>query len=186
MVMPKRKIKEDKPRKKMGKKQILIPPIIVGIATLSGFVIMYFFPAPSPVQVCLKSHSDTFNIHSKIEVEIDGQKKLLPDSVGKSKDGKECLRVIHTDKVGDQVHVQFVRPVRLTLDDFMKIYSPDNSTIQVVDNSTGKNVHQKITLAHYNVDFSYFSEDRFVKISNLTSSPPLSDTFLGKISLVSK
>jgi hypothetical protein len=129
--VPKRKIKEEKPRKKMGKKQILIPPIIVGIATLSGFVIMHFFPAPSPVQVCLRSHNDTFNVHSKIVLEIDGQKKLLPDNVGKSKDGQECLRVIHTDNIGDQVHVQFVRPVRLTLDDFMKIYSADNSTIQV-------------------------------------------------------
>lgn len=184
--MPKRKIKEEKPRKKMGKKQILIPPIIVGIATLSGFVIMHFFPAPSPVQVCLRSHNDTFNVHSKIVLEIDGQKKLLPDNVGKSKDGQECLRVIHTDNIGDQVHVQFVRPVRLTLDDFMKIYSADNSTIQVVDNSTGSNVYQNITLADYNVDYSYFSEDRFVKISNLTSSPPLSDTYLAKISLVSK
>lgn len=184
--MPKRKIKEEKPRKKMGKKQILIPPIIVGIATLSGFVIMHFFPAPSPVQVCLRSHNDTFNVHSKIVLEIDGQKKLLPDNVGKSKDGQECLRVIHTDNIGDQVHVQFVRPVRLTLDDFMKIYSADNSTIQVVDNSTGSNVYQNITLADYNVDYSYFSEDGFVRISNLTSSPPLSDTYLAKISLVSK
>ena len=184
--MPKRKIKEEKPRKKMGKKQILIPPIIVGIATLSGFVIMHFFPAPSPVQVCLRSHNDTFNVHSKIVLEIDGEKKLLPDNVGKSKDGQECLRVIHTDNIGDQVHVQFVRPVRLTLDDFMKIYSADNSTIQVVDNSTGSNVYQNITLADYNVDYSYFSEDRFVKISNLTSSPPLSDTYLARISLVSK
>ena len=184
--MPKRKIKEEKPRKKMGKKQILIPPIIVGIATLSGFVIMHFFPAPSPVQVCLRSHHDTFNVHSKIVLEIDGQKKLLPDNVGKSKDGQECLRVIHTDNIGDQVHVQFVRPVRLTLDDFMKIYSADNSTIQVVEHSTGSNVYQNITLADYNVDYSYFSEDHFVKISNLTSSPPLSDTYLARISLVSK
>jgi hypothetical protein len=184
--VPKRKIKEEKPRKKMGKKQIMIPPIIIGIATLSGFVIMHFFPAPSPVQVCLKSHNDTFNVHSRIDLEIDEQKKLLPDNVGKSKDERECLRVIHTDKIGNQVHVQFVRPVRLTLDDFMKIYSADNSTIQVVDNSTGSNVYQNITLADYNVDYSYFSEDRFVKISNLTSSPPLSDTYFAKISLVSK
>lgn len=184
--MPKRKIKEDKPRKKMGKKQILIPPIIVGIATLSGFLIMHFFPAPSPIEVCLKSHRDTFNVHSKIDLQVNGQKKFLPDNVGKSKDGKECLRVIHTDNIGDQVHIQFVRPVRLTLNDFMKIYSEDNSTIQVVDNATGKNLYQNITLANYKVGYSYYSEDRFVTINNLTTSPALSDTFLGKISLVSK
>jgi hypothetical protein len=102
------------------------------------------------------------------------------------KEGKECLRVIHTDEVGDEIHVQFVRPVRLTLDDFMKIYSSDNKTIQVVDNSTGKDMYQNLTLSDYNVDYSYFSENQFVKITNLTSSPPLSDTYLGRISLVSK
>lgn len=184
--MPKRKIKEEKPRKKMGKKQIMIPPIIVGIATLSGFVIMLFFPAPSPVQVCLRSHNDTFNVYSKIDLEVDGQQRLLPDNIGKMKDGKECLRVIHTDEVGDEIHVQFVRPVRLTLDDFMKIYSTDNRTISIVDNSTGKDVFKNITLSDYNIDYSYFSESQFVKITNLTSSPPLSDTYLARISLVSK
>ena len=184
--MPKRKIKEEKPRKKMGKKQIMIPPIIVGIATLSGFVIMHFFPAPSTVQVCLRSHNDTFNIYSKIDLEVDGQQRFLPDNIGKMKDGKECLRVIHTDEVGDEIHVQFVRHVRLTLDDFMKIYSSDNRTISVVDNSTGKDVLQNITLSDYNIDYSYFSESQFVKITNLTSSPPLSDTYLARILLVSK
>jgi len=185
--MPKRRIKEEKPKKKIGKKQILIPPIIVGIATLSGLLIMHFFPAPSPVQVCLKAHNkDRFNIYSTIDLQVDGDKKLFPDSLGKHKDGKECLRVIHADSIGDTVHVQFVRPVRLTLDDFMKIYSSDNGTIQVIDNSTGKYEYQNISLASYNIDYYYFSDNGFVKISNLTSSPPLSDNFLGKISLVSK
>ncbi len=184
--MPKRRIKEDKPRKKMGKKQFLIPPVIVGIATFSGLLIIHFFPAPTPINVCLKSHHDTFNIHPKIEVDVDGQKKLLPDTVGKSKNGKECLRVIHTDSIGNEIHVQFVRPVKLTLDDFMKIYTSDNNTIQVVDNTTGKYMYQNISLPDYNIDYSYYSENQFVKISNLTNSPPLSDTFLGKISLVSK
>ena len=184
--MPKRRIKEDKPKKRIGKKQILIPPIIIGIATFSGLLIIHFFPAPSPIHVCLKSHHDTFNVHSIINLEIDGQKKLLPDNVGKIKDGKDCLRVIHTDSIGNEVHVQFVRPVRVTLDDFMKIYTSVNNTIPVVDNTTGRYVYQNFSLADYNINYSYFSENKFVKISNLTNSPPLSDTFLGKISLVSK
>jgi hypothetical protein len=119
-------------------------------------------------------------------LEIDGQKKLLPDNVGKIKDGKDCLRVIHTDSIGNEVHVQFVRPVRVTLDDFMKIYTSVNNTIPVVDNTTGRYVYQNVSLADYNINYSYFSENQFVKITNLTNSPPLSDTFLGKISLVSK
>jgi hypothetical protein len=119
-------------------------------------------------------------------LEVDGQQRYLPDNIGKMKDGKECLRVIHTDEVGDEIHVQYVRPVRMTLDDFMKIYSSDNRTISVVDNSTGKDVLQNITLSDYNIEYSYFSESQFVKITNLTSSPPLSDTYLARISLVSK
>jgi hypothetical protein len=184
--VPKRRIKEDKPKKRIGKKQILIPPIIIGIATFSGLLIIHFFPAPSPIQVCLKSHHDTFNVHSIINLEIDGQKKLLPDNVGKIKGGKDCLRVIHTDSIGNEVHVQFVRPVRVTLDDFMKIYTSVNNTIPVVDNTTGRYVYQNVSLADYNINYSYFSGNQFVKITNLTNSPPLSDTFLGKISLVSK
>jgi hypothetical protein len=184
--VPKRKIKEDKPRKKMGRKQILIPPVIVGVATLSGFLIIQFFPAPSPVQVCLRSHNETFNVHSRIDLEVDGHKKLLPDTLGQTKEGKECLRVIHTDSVGDQIHIQFVRPVRLTLGDFMKIYTNNSTSLQVVDNSTGKDIYQNITLADNTRDYSYFSEGGFVKISNLTSSPPLSNTFFGRISMISK
>jgi hypothetical protein len=184
--VPKRKIKEDKPRKKMGRKQILIPPVIVGVATLSGFLIIQFFPAPSPVQVCLRSHSDTFNVHSRIDLEVNGHKKLLPDTLGQTKAGKECLRVIHTDSIGDQIHVQFVRPVRLTLGDFMKVYTNNSTSIQVVDNSTGKDIFQNLTLADYNIEYSYFSDGGFVKIANLTNSPPLSNTFLGKITMNSK
>jgi hypothetical protein len=60
--MPKRRVKEEKPRKRMTRKQILIPPLIVGVATLGGLVIMHFLPAPSPIHVCLKAHDvDTFN-----------------------------------------------------------------------------------------------------------------------------
>ena len=119
-------------------------------------------------------------------MKLTGTRSLLPDTLGQTKEGKECLRVIHTDSVGDQIHIQFVRPVRLTLGDFMKIYTNNSTSLQVVDNSTGKDIYQNITLADYNIDYSYFSEGGFVKISNLTSSPPLSNTFFGRISMISK
>jgi hypothetical protein len=47
-------------------------------------------------------------------------------------------------------------------------------------------MYENLTLSNYNIDYSYFSENQFVKITNLTSSPPLSDTFYARISLVSK
>lgn len=149
---------------------------------------MHFLPAPSPINVCLKAHDvDTFNVHSRIEIDVNGKSKLLPDKVGlQEKDGKGCLHVIHTDEIGNMIHIQFVRPIRLTMDDFMKIYSPDNKTITVVDNSSGKANYENLTLSNYYVNYSYFSSTGYTPIINLTQSAPFTDTFLGKISLRSK
>ncbi|MDP9197013.1 MAG: hypothetical protein M3O24_00390 [Thermoproteota archaeon] len=186
--MPKRKVKEEKPRKRMTRKQILIPPLIVGVATLGGLAIMHFLPSPSPIHVCLKAHNvDTFSVHSRIQIQVNGKGKLLPSDVGREhQNGKECLHVIHTDQVGDVVHIQFVRPIRLTLGDFMKIYAADNKTITVVDNSSGIPTDENITLSDYNIDFSYYSDKGFAQIQNLTQSPPFTDSFLGRINLRSK
>jgi hypothetical protein len=75
--MPKRRVKEEKPRKRMTRKQILIPPLIVGVATLGGLAIMHFLPAPSPIHVCLKAHNvDTFNVHYTFNL-LDPSDSLL-------------------------------------------------------------------------------------------------------------
>src|SRR5829696_6481835 len=52
--MPKRKTKEEKPRKKVSRKQILIPPIAIGAATLAGLLIMQLIPPPPVLGICLK------------------------------------------------------------------------------------------------------------------------------------
>ena len=184
--MPKRRVKEEKQRKKISKKQILLPPIIVGAATLAGLLIMTFIPAPSPINICLKGHNtDTFNVHSRIMIDVDGKGKLLPDNLGKQpKDGHECLRVIHSDGIGDEIHIQFVRPIRLTMSDFMKIYEHNNNTIEVIDNSTGLIKQEYVNLSNYKIDYSYYSDGRFIPIENLTHSPAFTDNFLGKISLM--
>src|SRR5437870_9096175 len=136
--MPKRKVKEEKPKKKLGKKQILLPPIAAGASTLIGLLIMHFIPPPSVLGICLKPDSvETFNVYSRIGIIVNKHTKLLPNDIGKQpKNGTECLRVIHTDKIGNVIHIQYVRPIRLTMQDFMKIYSYDNRTITVIDNST--------------------------------------------------
>jgi hypothetical protein len=158
------------------------------VATLGGFLIMHFLPAPSPINICLKAHNvDSFNLHPRLRLEVDGRKKLLPAGVGlQNKNGNECLHVIHTDQLGDTLHIQFVRPIRLTMEDFMKIYSQNNNTITVADNSSGKVNYENLTLSNYFINYSYFSETGFRQITNLTQSPPFTDTFLGKIDIRSK
>lgn len=182
-------MKEEKPKKRISKKQILIPPIAIGAATLAGMLIMQLIPPPPILGVCLKAHNvDTFNVHPTVEVVVDGQPMLLPDDVGKEpKEGKECLRVIHTDELGNKVHIQYVRPVRLTMGDFLKVYSTDNKTITVFDNVTGVPAEQLITLGEYIPRYSYYSENKeFTQVSNASVMPPFTDDMVVKYEPLSK
>jgi DNA-binding beta-propeller fold protein YncE len=187
--MPKRRMKEEKPKKRVSKTQILIPPIAIGAATLAGLLIMQLIPPPPVLNICLKAHNvDTFNVHPTVEVVVDGRSKLLPDDIGKQpKDGKECLRVIHTDEIGNKLHIQYVRPVRLTMDDFLKVYSTDNKTISVFDNTTGVPTKQIINLGDYNPKYSYYSEKgEFTSVANATAMPPFTDNMVVRYELIPK
>jgi hypothetical protein len=188
--MPKRKVKEEKPRKRLGKKEILIPPAAMGASLLVTLVIIPLFaPPPTPLEVCLKGHNvDTFSIHSTVEVSVNGESKLLPAGVGNDTiNGKECLRTIHTDTQGNTVHIEYVRPIRLTLGDFMKIYSPDNSTITIMDNSTGTFSEKRLNLSDYDITYSYYSEkNEFTHVGNATDMPPFRDNMISRVELHSK
>jgi hypothetical protein len=189
--LPKRKIKEEKPKKRLGKKEMLIVPVAMGGATLVALVIIPLFaPPPDPTQVCLKEHNiESFQLHPRVEVIVDGKQMLLPADVGKQpKDGNECLRPIHTDEVGSVVHIEYIRPIRFTLGDFIRIYNVTN-TIGVVDSSSGSNVVQTLNLADYNIEYSYFSEaGEFTKVAKPSDTPPFpsDNKMVARIELVSK
>lgn len=191
--MPKRRIKEEKPKRKVGKKELLIAPIAMGAATLVALVIIpSFAPPPNPAQVCLKENQhniESFQLHPIIEVIVDGKQMLLPDNVGKQpKDGQECLRPIHTDEVGNVVHIEYIRPIRFTLGDFMSIYNMSNA-INVVDNSTGTDIVQTLNLTNYNIEYSYFSEaGEFTKVARPSDMPPFpqDNKIVARVNLTSK
>jgi hypothetical protein len=200
--LPKRKIKEEKPKKRLGKKELLIAPIAMGAATLVALVIIpAFAPPPNPTTVCLKAHNvETFQLFPTVDVFVDGQHKMLPDGVGKQPkaDGQDCLRPIHTDAVGNVVHIEYIRPIRFNMNDFMKIYSYDGSTITVADNSTGAVQTQTLQLDNYTLQYSYFSsenadcdgtrEDRdcYTYQNDLTKFPPFTKDMLARVELTSK
>ena len=191
--MPKRRIKEEKPKRKVGKKELLIAPIAMGAATLVALVIIpSFAPPPNPAQVCLKEgqhNIESFQLHPIIEVIVNGKQMLLPDNVGKQpKDGQECLRPIHTDEVGNVVHIEYIRPIRFTLGDFMSIYNMSNA-INVVDNSTGTDIVQTLNLTNYNIEYSYFSEaGEFTKVARPSDMPPFpqDNKIVARVNLTSK
>jgi hypothetical protein len=188
--MPKRRVKEEKPRKRLGKKELLIPPAAMGISLLVTLVIIpRVAPPPLPLEVCLKGHNvDTFSIHPTVEVLVDGDLKQLPSGIGnETVDGKECLRPIHSDAQGNTIHIEYVRPIRLTLGDFMKIYSPDNTTIPIVDSSSGSSLSRNLSLSDYDIHYSYYSEDgKFTRVKNPSDVPPFRDDMVTRIELTSR
>ena len=187
--MPKRKIKEEKPKKRMGKKEVLIIPIIMGGATLVALLVSQLAPPPDPTGVCLKNHNiETFQLYPRIEFIVDGQTVMMPDTVGKQpKDGKDCLRPMHVDTVGNDMHIEYIRPIRFTMADFMKIYAFDGKTIDVVDNSTGANVTRTLNLSDYNIQYSYYSEENeFTKIPEAKDVPPFTKEMVVRAEFTSK
>ncbi len=191
--MPKRRIKEEKPKRKVGKKELLIPVIAMGATTLIAVVIIpSFAPPPPPTQVCLKEgqhNTESFQLYPRIEVVVDDKQLQLPDDVGRQpREGQECLRPIHTDEVGNVVHIEYIRPIRLTLGDFMSIYNMSN-TINVVDNSTGTDIVQRLNLTNYNIEYSYFSEaGEFTTVPTASDTPafPQDNSMVARIKLTSK
>ena len=184
--MPKRRFKPAKPAKKIGKKQLLLPPVMIGVATLAGIIIMQVSPPPPVLDICLKAHNvETFNIYPIIQIFENGKQKFLPEGVGKEmKEGKECLHLIHTDEVGEKIHIEYIRPIRLSLNDFMQIYSVDNKTITVINNETGALQKEILNLDNYDIQYSYFSENNeFTKVSDLTLMPPFTKDMVVRIDL---
>src|SRR5215217_7407422 len=103
---------------------MLIPIIAMGATTLVGVVIIpSFAQPPPPTQVCLKANNtESFQLDPRIEVVVDGKQQMLPDNVGKQpKDNQACILPRQTDEAGNLVHIQYIRPIRFTLGDFMKI-----------------------------------------------------------------
>jgi hypothetical protein len=187
--VPKRKIKEAIPRKKMGKKELILLPAVIVVAVLIGFVITHFFPPPNVLSVCLKAHNlDPYNVYPRVMLYVDSKQYLFPDTLGKQLiKGKECLHPIHADYVGDLLHVQYIRPVKLSMPDLMKVYSNDNQTIKIIDNSTGKYLNKTLDLSKFSIGYSYYSiKGNFTKVGNVENLPPFSNSFLGRIDLISK
>ncbi len=187
--MPKRKIKEEKPKKRLGKKEMLIVPIIMGGATLVALLVTQIAPPPDPTEVCLRNHNiETFQLFPRVEVFVDGQAMQLPDDLGKQpKDGQECMRPLHTDQVGNDIHIEYIRPVRLSMVDFVNIYASDGKNIQVINNSTGTNVEQTVALDDYDVQYSYYSENNeFTKVPSVEDVPPFTKEMVVRMELTHK
>lgn len=74
--MPKRRSKPIKPSKRITKKQLLLTPIMIGVATLAGIIIMQLSPPPPVLDICLKAHNiKTFSIYPVVQIFVNGKKR---------------------------------------------------------------------------------------------------------------
>jgi hypothetical protein len=68
--------------------------------------------------------------------------------------------------------------------DFMKIYSPDNKTISVIDNSSGTPNTKNLTLQNYGIKYSYYSErGQFTMVDKPSDFPPFSNNMVARLDL---
>jgi hypothetical protein len=73
------------------------------------------------------------------------------------------------------------------LGDFMNVFQRDNSTIQIMDNSTGPMLGRSLSLGDYDISYSYYSENNeFTHVTNASDVPPFRDNMLTRIELNSK
>ncbi|MEP0825208.1 MAG: hypothetical protein HRF40_06965 [Nitrososphaera sp.] len=117
----------------------------------------------------------------------------MPDNIGRS-DG--CIKTIHTDDIGNQIHIEYQRPTRLTMEDFIKVYlsttgsDDDDAVMTVVDNSTGIPRMEAVQLEGYEISYYYRNASVYPSSEpervSLEEFPPFMDYFVGRIELKSK
>jgi hypothetical protein len=89
--------------------------------------------------------------------------------------------------MGDKIHIEYIRPIRLSIHDFMQIYSLDNKTITVINNETGALQKEIVTLDNYDIQYSYFSENNeYTKVFDSKLMPPFTKDMVVRIELRSK
>jgi hypothetical protein len=66
----------------------------------------------------------------------------------------------------------------------MKIYSPDNMTISVMDNASNSILSQNLNLRDYDISYSYYSDDgKFTRVKNQFDVLPFRDNMVTRIEL---
>lgn len=161
----------------------------IGVLAISITIISVNAFQPDPFSTCLQHGENAFQLFATVEIIVDDEPRLLPVGIGKvtTEGEEECVQLIHTDEVGNNIHIQYVRPIRLTMQDFMKVYSESDgrTTITVINNSTGSMMTEVIELDRYDAEYYYFEDGETVLLDGIDNYPPFTDKFKARIVLTS-
>jgi len=124
--MSKHRKRPEEKKKKVTKGQLIIAPILVGVSVGIALVINILITGPPPLEQCITSEGDsstdtkyTFHQHAYLNVTLDGVSFTVPANIGITSD---CIRPLHTTDSSGTIHSEFVKPVKFTLGNFIKLW----------------------------------------------------------------
>ncbi len=114
----------------------------------------------------LKSHSGglALHIHPHIDIEINGEKQLIPTNIGISPAG---MRVIHTHETDGKLHIESPTPHQFVLKDFFLIWGKTFSSTCIFEHCVDETHELKV----------YLNDEEQTDIENV----PLKDLDMVKI-----
>lgn len=124
--MSKHRKRPEEKKKKLTKGQLILVPILVGGGTGIALVINMIIAGPPPLEQCIVrenvSSTDSkymFHQHAYLTVTLDGEPFTVPANIGITSD---CIRPLHTNDTSGTIHSEFVKPVKFTLGNFVKLW----------------------------------------------------------------
>ena len=138
MVKP-RKPPQEKKKKKLTKAQLIIPVALGGAGTAFAIIINMVLVGPPPLEQCIPGEHVSFDQRAYITVTLDGQPFTVPANIGIT---SKCITPLHTHEDDGVIHMQFFKPTRFTLGNFIKLWGLDLSQYDVkifIKNNTDDN-----------------------------------------------
>jgi len=109
-------------KKKLTKWQLIIPVILGGAGVGIALVVNLAVAGPPPLEQCIPSENMAFHYHSKINATLNGEPFIVPTNIGLT---PSCVKPLHTHDTDGVIHIEFVKPVRFTLGNFIKLWGID-------------------------------------------------------------
>lgn len=153
-----RKRPEEKKKKKLTKWQLILPPILVGAGTGIALVINMAIAGPPPLEQCIPESMPstgskyTFHQHAYLNVTLDDQPFTVPANVGITSD---CVKPLHTNDTSGTIHSVYVKPVKFTLGDFVKLWglNPNQYDAKVFVKSVDDTEFREVNVSEINTLF---------------------------------
>lgn len=120
--MTRHRRRPEQKKKKLTKWQLIIPVILGGAGVGIALVVNLAVAGPPPLEQCIPSENMAFHHHSKINATLNGEPYIVPANIGLT---PSCVKPLHTHDTDGVIHIEFVKPARFTLGNFIKLWDID-------------------------------------------------------------